>query len=172
MDNSLMAVEAMSTPISSVDQNFSTLGYRGAELLGQLMRGKTPPAKPILIPPTGLIARKSSDLFALKHAGVARCLRYIADHYQEPLGMDDLARVAALSRAGLFKAFIKQMGRTPGDELHRVRMSQAKRLLAKSDLKMDEIAELSGYQSQNSFWVAFKQSTGITPRQYQKQFCV
>ena len=165
-------VDAMATPISSVDQNFSTLGYRGAELLNQLMSGKALPAKPVLIPPTALIARKSSDLLAINHAGLARCLRFIWDNYQKPIGMDDLAKVAALSRAGLFKAFIKKLGRTPGRELNRVRMENAKRLLAQSQIKMDEIAEMSGYQSPNSFWIAFKQSTGMSPRQYQKQFCV
>ena len=172
MDNSLMAVDAMATPISSVDQNFPTLGYRGAELLNQLMRGKTSPAKPILIPPTGLIARKSSDLLAVNHAGLARCLRHIWENYQKPISMEDLAKIAALSRAGLFKAFIKNFGRTPGSELHRVRMENAKRLLAQSQMKIDEIAELSGYQSPNSFWIAFKQSTSMSPRQYQKQFCI
>ena len=172
MDNSLMAVDAMATPISSVDQNFSTLGYRGAELLNQLIRGRASPAKPILIPPSGLIARKSSDLLAVNHPGLARCLRYIWENYQKPINMDDLAKIAGLSRAGLFKAFVKKMGRPPGSEIHRVRMEQAKRLLTQSQMKIDEIAELSGYQSANSCWIAFKQSTGMSPRQYQKQFCI
>lgn len=172
MDNSLMAVEAMATPISSVDQNFTTLGYRGAELLNQLMQGKSAPLKPILIPPTGLIARKSSDLLAINHPGLARCLRYIWQNYQKPVSMDDLAKVAALSRAGLFKAFIEKIGRPPGSELHRVRIENAKRLLLQSKSKLDEVAELCGYQNSNSFWVAFKQATGLSPRQYQKQFRV
>jgi LacI family transcriptional regulator len=67
MDNSLPAVDAMRTPISSVDRNLHTLGYRGAELLDQLMHGKPPPREPIKIPPAGLIARKSSDLLAVNH---------------------------------------------------------------------------------------------------------
>jgi AraC-like DNA-binding protein len=37
---------------------------------------------------------------------------------------------------------------------------------------LDEIAEMVGYQSGNSFWVAFKQATGLSPKQYQKQFCM
>lgn len=172
MDNALMAVDAMATPISSVDQNFTTLGYRGAELLNQLMCGKKAPPAPMLIPPTGLMVRKSSDLMAVNHPGLARCLRYIWENYQKPIRMDDLARVAALSRAGLFKAFTSKIGRPPGDELLRVRMEQAQRLLLKSKKKMDEIAELSGYQNPNSFWIAFKQYTGLSPRRYQKQFCV
>jgi LacI family transcriptional regulator len=172
MDNSLMAVDAMATPISSVDQNFSTFGYRGAQLLDQLMHGKHPPPKPVRIPPTGLVARKSSDLMAINHPGLARCLRYIWDNYQKPVSIDKLAKIASLSRAGLFKAFTKKIGRTPGDELHRVRMENAKRLLSQSKMKMEEVAELSGYHNANSFWIAFKQSTGISPKRYQKQFCI
>jgi LacI family transcriptional regulator len=170
MDNALPAVEAMRTPISSVDQNFTMLGYRGAELLDQLIHGKREPTRPILIEPTGLIARKSSDLLAINHPGLARSLRYLWANFHKPIGVDDLARVAAMSRSGLHQAFLERIGRPPGNELHRVRMESAKKLLAESRMKLDEIAEACGYQSANSFWVAFRQTTGITPKQYQKQF--
>ncbi len=172
MDNSLLAVDAMHTPISSVDRNMTTLGYRGAELLDQLMQGKPPPQEPIRIPPTGLIARKSSDLLAVNHPGVARSLRYIWENCDKPIGVDDLARVAAMSRSGLHHAFLERIGRPPGKELHRARIERAKKLLAQSYSKLDEVAEKSGYQSVNSFCVAFKESTGISPKQFQKRFCV
>src|ERR1041385_8671544 len=42
-DNSLRAVDAMRTPISSVDMNMERLGYRGAALLDDLMKGKAIP---------------------------------------------------------------------------------------------------------------------------------
>jgi LacI family transcriptional regulator len=170
MDNALPAVEAMRTPISSIDQNFAMLGYRGAELLGQLMRGRRQPSRPMLIEPTGLIARKSSDLLAINHPGLARSLRYLWANYHKPIGVDDLTRVAAMSRSGFHKAFIERIGRPPGNELHRVRMESAKKLLSESRMKLDEIAEACGYQSANSFWVAFRQATGMSPKRYQKQF--
>jgi len=172
MDDSLPAVDAMGTPISSVDQNFTTLGYRGAELLGRLMHGKASPPEPVLIPPTGLIARKSSELLAVNHPGLVRCLRYLWTNYSKPIGVDDLARVAGMSRSGLHQAFIDKIGRPPGNELHRVRLENAKKLLTQSHLKLEEIAEKCGYQSANSFWVAFRQATGMSPKQYQKQFCI
>jgi LacI family transcriptional regulator len=172
MDNSLPAVEAMHTPISSVDLNFTTLGFRGAELLDKLMHGKTPPLEPIRIPPTGLIERKSSDLLAINHPGVARCLRFLWQNCHKPIGVDDLARAAAMSRSGLHQAFLEHIGRPPGSELQRVRIENAKKLLSQSKMKLDEIAEKSGYQSANSFWVAFRQATGMSPKKYQKQFCV
>jgi transcriptional regulator GlxA family with amidase domain len=78
----------------------------------------------------------------------------------------DLVSVAAMSRRGLHKAFLEHLGRTPGQELHRVRINLAKRLLAESTHKMEVVAGMCGYQSANSFCVAFKQSTGMSPKQY------
>ncbi len=169
VDNSLRAVEAMHTPISSVDTNLELLGYRGAALLDDLMHGKRPPPEPIRVPVAGLIARKSSDLIAISHKGVARSLRFLWEHCHEPISVDDLVRVAAMSRRGFHQAFSEHIGRPPGHELQRVRIERAKKLLAESDEKMAVVAGLCGYQSANSFWSAFKQATGLSPKQYRQQ---
>jgi LacI family transcriptional regulator len=156
----------MHTPISSVDTNLETLGYRGAELLDRLMNGKSAPREPIRVPAAGLVARKSSDLLAVDHKGVARSLRFIWEHNHEPISVKDLVGVAAMSRRGLHKAFLEHLGRTPGEELHRVRIERAKKLLTESDHKIEVLAGMCGYQSANSFCVAFKQTTGVSPKQF------
>jgi AraC-like DNA-binding protein len=66
----------------------------------------------------------------------------------------------------LHKAFLENVGRTPGQELQRVRLEQAKRLLAESTYKLETLAGLCGYQSANTFYVAFKQATGMSPKQF------
>jgi LacI family transcriptional regulator len=172
VDDALPAVDAMRTPISSVDQNLEMLGYRGAELLDQLMHGKLSPREPLRIPPAGLIARKSSDLLALNHPGVARCLRYLWENCHQPIGVDDLARVAAMSRSGLHQAFTYHIGRPPGSELQRIRIERARTLLQQSGMKLEEIAEKCGYKSTNSLGVAFKHANGISPKQYRKQHAI
>jgi LacI family transcriptional regulator len=166
VDNSLLAVDAMRTPISSVDTNMELVGYRGAELLDRLMQGQAAPAQPLRVPPLGLIARKSSDMLAMSHPSVARSLRFIWEHFNEPISVKDLVDAAGMSRRGLYTAFIEHVGRSPGEELHRVRINHAKALLAKEDQKMESLAKLCGYQSVTGFWVAFKQSTGMSPKQY------
>jgi LacI family transcriptional regulator len=171
VNNSLLAGEAMHTPISSLDRNLETVGYRGAELLDRLLHGKPPPHEPIRVPPTGLIARKSSDLLAVNHPGVARSLRFLWENYHRPIGVEDLVRVAAMSRSALHQAFLEHIGRPPGRELHRIRIEQAKKILAQSKVKLEAVAEQCGYQSGNSFWLAFKHTTGTSPKQFQKQFC-
>ena len=146
------------------------MGYRGAALLDDMIDGKAPPGEPIRCPPGGLIVRKSSDLFAVNHKGVARGLRYMWEHYRDPISVIDLAKVAGMSLRGFHQAVQSHIGRSPGHELHRIRIEHAKQLLTSSAEKMEFIAERCGYQSANSFWVSFRKSTGMSPKQFQKQF--
>ena len=60
------------------------------------------------------------------------------------------------------------MGRTPGQELQRVRIERAKRLLAEGDYKLAMLASLCGYRNANSFCVAFKQAMGMSPKQFRE----
>jgi LacI family transcriptional regulator len=167
-ENYLLAPDAMRTPISSVDTNLEALGYRGAELLDKLMAGKPVPKDPIRIPAVGVVVRKSSDILTILHTGVSRSLRFIWQHSHEPICVKDLVGVAAMSRRGLHKAFLEHLGRTPGQELQRVRIEHAKKLLAESNLKIEALAEMSGYQSANSFCIAFKRVTGMSARQFRE----
>ena len=68
-----------------------------------------------------------------------------------------------------FDAFLQQVGRTPGDEIRRVRIDAAKRLLAETDEKVESAALRCGYQSLNSFCVAFKTATGKSPGQFRRE---
>ncbi|HEU5125514.1 MAG TPA: substrate-binding domain-containing protein [Verrucomicrobiae bacterium] len=170
MDNSLLAVDAMRTPISSVDSNMEMIGYRGAELLDRLMHREIVPPEPLRIPPAGLIARKSSDLIAVNHPGVAKSLKFLFAHFPEQIGVNDLARAAGMSRRAFHREFVNHVGRTPGHELQRVRIEHAKKVLVSMNEKMEVVANSCGYKNANSFWSAFKQITGASPKHYREQF--
>ena len=132
------------------------------------MAGKPVPKDPVRIPAFGVVVRKSSDILTIKHTGVARSLRHIWEHSHEPICVKDLVGVAAMSRRGLHKAFMEHLGRTPGQELQRVRIEHAKKLLAESNLKIEALAEMAGYQSANSFCIAFKRVTGMSAKQFRE----
>jgi len=129
VDNSLLAVDAMKTPISSVDTNLELVGYIGAALLDKLMKGGQPPSEPIRVPPRGLITRKSSDILAVPHQGVARSLRYLWQNFNKPITVDDLAKVAGMSRRSYHEAFVKHVRRTPGEEVQRVRIEYDEKIV-------------------------------------------
>jgi len=166
--NYLLAADAMVTPISSVDTNLELLGYRGAAVLDDLMHGGSIPPRPLRIAPKTIMVRRSSDLLAMNHPNIARALRFVWEHAQEPISVGDVVQAAAMSRRGLHVAFLQQVGRTPGDEIRRVRLEQAKRRLMDTDEKVESIAMSCGYQSANSFCVAFKQATGRSPGQFRR----
>ena len=168
-ESCLLAPDVMPTPLSSVDTNLEVLGYRGAELLDQLMNGAKAPTEPLRVPAAAVIVRKSSDILTIKHQGVARSLRHIWEHGHEPICIKDLVSVAAMSRRGLHKAFLEHLGRTPGQELQRVRIERAKKFLSKTNQKVETIAHDCGYQSINSFCVAFKRATGMSAKKFRER---
>lgn len=167
--NYLLAADAMQTPISSVDTNLEMLGYRGAATLDGLMNGRKACTIPLRIPAKAVITRKSSDMLALNHPNIARALRFIWEHSHEPINVGDVVKAAAMSRRGLHVAFLQHVGRTPGDEIRRVRLEAARQLLLDTAEKVETIAISCGYQSLNTFCVAFKNATGRSPGEFRRE---
>jgi AraC-like DNA-binding protein len=105
-----------------------------------------------------------------RHKGVVKSLIYIADNLNRPIWIKDLVSVSTLSRRGLFKAFKKHTGRTPGEELEIARIEQSKAILAEGTHEMKDLAKICGYRSVNTFYVAFKRVVGTSPRKFQQQY--
>ncbi|MBI5684544.1 MAG: DNA-binding transcriptional regulator [Verrucomicrobia bacterium] len=164
----LLAADAMRTPLSSVDINLEEQGYEGAALLDRLMRGARPPCEPLRIPAARVVTRKSSDILAVNEPRVGKALRFIRERFREPIGVEDVARAAAMSRRALHQAFLDHLGRAPGEQIRNVRLEHAKKLLAETNHKIAAIAGLSGYQSANSFCVTFTKAEGFSPAAFRK----
>lgn len=154
--------------ITTIDPNYEELGYQGAALLDRLMAGGRPPKGPLLIAPARITTRHSTEVTAVTHPGIRQALECIADRMSEPIGVDDLAAAAGMSRRGLHQAFLEHLGRTPGSYLRTVRMETACRMLTETDAKVQVVARKSGYQSLNTFFVAFKKACGKTPAVYRR----
>ena len=80
----------------------------------------------------------------------------------------DVAAATGLSRRGLYKAFIKHVGISPGKVLRLQRLETAKNLLSGSEHSLAEIARISGFRNVNSFWVSFRNSEGISPGEFRR----
>lgn len=95
-----------------------------------------------------------------------RCLDYLAEHLNRPIGLGELAAVADLSPLYFAKAFKRATGLAPHQYLIRQRLQRAKELLADSDLPLVEIALACGFADQNHFGNTFKRHVGLTPGRY------
>ena len=105
----------------------------------------------------------------VEHKGVANSIRFLSQRWHQSIRVANLAKAAIMSRRGFQKAFAKHTGSTPGRELRRFRLQRAAKLLANSNLKAHVIAKMCGYRKLNSFHVAFKQTTGLSPMQYRRR---
>ena len=62
----------------------------------------------------------------------------------------------------------KKSGKNFKEYVDQIRLEKAKELLKKNDLKIEYIAELTGYNSSYSFTRFFKKYMGISPSEYRK----
>ena len=83
-----------------------------------------------------------------------------------PIGVEDMARVAKMSRFHFSRQFEKARGITPGHYLARLRLYKAMRLLARSELSLREIAGLCGYGDANYLCKVFRKNYDVTPGRF------
>ena len=90
--------------------------------------------------------------------------------YFEPLGVDDLARCAGLSRAHFSREFRRAFGESPHAYLLTRRLERAAALLRTTDRSVADICFTVGLQSVGSFTTSFKRSYGMSPTAYRESF--
>ncbi len=168
IEDYLLSVGARSRSITGVDTNLVEQGYQGAALLDRMMAGENLVPPPLRIAPAGVITRKSSDVLAVNHEGVAKALRFISNRFTEAIRVQDVAKVAGMSARGLHQAFCESIGVSPGQKIRTARMSEAKRLLSETEEKIEGVAERSGFSNLNTFFVAFRKAEGLTPAEFRK----
>lgn len=96
------------------------------------------------------------------HASV----RYIHEHYDEPLRVEQLARLENYNVTYFNDWFRRQTGCTPLRYLRRLRIDKAKELLESTDYSIVDIAAQVGYTSHSAFTRAFREQTGRSPLAY------
>src|ERR687887_2676290 len=88
--------------------------------------------------------------------------------YFEPLGVDDLARAAGLSRAHFSREFRRAFGESPHAYLLSRRLERAAALLRQTDRPVAEICFAVGLSSIGSFTTSFTRAFGMSPVAYRR----
>jgi AraC-like DNA-binding protein len=86
--------------------------------------------------------------------------------YFEPLGVEDLARAAGLSRAHFSREFRRAFGESPHGYLLTRRLERASALLRNTDRSVADICWRVGLQSVGSFTTSFTRTFGRSPTAY------
>ena len=95
--------------------------------------------------------------------------RYLREHLQEPVKLEQLAKGSGLHPTYFHKLFTAAFKRTPSEQLMWYRITAASQMLKEDDRPISEVAELCGFSSQNYFSYKFKELCGESPSKYRKE---
>lgn len=94
-----------------------------------------------------------------------KMLTYIYENYAEPVTLEDIAKVADISRSEAGRCFHTYMGCSPIDALIQYRLKMAHRLLRERTQTLQQISYACGFNSVNYFSRQFKKRFGYAPSQ-------
>ncbi|SDR94717.1 two component transcriptional regulator, AraC family [Paenibacillaceae bacterium GAS479] len=100
---------------------------------------------------------------------IRKIKEYIEAHPEGDLRLPTLADFVHMNPAYLSVLFKQETGINLSDQIATVRIERAKYLLSQTELKIYDIARLSGYQSPKHFMLVFKQLAGVTPSTFREQ---
>jgi len=157
-------------PLSSIPIFGRKVGFEAAHLLDDLMSGRHRKSLSMVLPPGGVVARQSTNLLAIPDPDILAAVQFIRDNIHKHITVGDVLQQVPVNRRYLERKFWHLMGRTPLQEIRRVRLEQAKHLLVDTDLSMPNIARRSGFRNAGRMASVFHQMIGLTPTRFRRQF--
>ncbi len=158
--------ELTAVGLSSIDPADDERLGTALELLHRLMHGEPAPKAPVLVPPRGIVERRSTDVLAVADPAVARALRFIWDHFDQNLSIQEIAEAAGVPRRSLERGFRQQLDRSVHAELARKRVEELARLLLATDLPLARLAPRAGFFTLANAHKSFLRAHGVSPRKY------
>lgn len=174
IDNEELARYLTRVSLSSVGQGCKEMGYRSAKILHKLLlaKDKDKPVNQVLkharvlIPPTKVFERQSTDFQALKDPYVIQAMHYIRHNACKGIKVDQVLACVGISRSNMEARFREERGHSIHQEIHNSKLKRACNLLAETTLPILEISELSGYPSLQYMYTVFKKNLEKTPKEF------
>ncbi len=168
VDNDEILCNLSEPPLSSIIPNTHQTGYDAAALLDRMISGQKVSSEAHLIKPLGIATRQSTDIQAIDDKNISDAVRFIRQHACDGINVQDVLKSVPLSRRVLETRFQKIIGRSPHEEIMRIRLDRVRQLLEETDLSLIQIAERTGFRHPEYLNVAFKKQTGITPGKFRR----
>ncbi len=117
----------------------------------------------------GLVTRFAGQGAPTTDPRVQMSLRLISERFAEPLETREIAERVGTSAARLAQLFREHVGSTVRQTILRRRLTEAKRLLATTQMPVTAVLYDAGFNDASYFNRAFRKDTGSTPREFRLQ---
>jgi LacI family transcriptional regulator len=154
-------------PLTCVDQSPRQVGYLAAAELDRLMGGGDVES-PRLVNPGGVVWKQSVLTGHISDELVSQAIDYIRANLTRDVTVDELCEHLGSSRRKIELHFRRAIGHGPVTHLQRLRLSEACRLLAETNLLVKQIVLKSGFRNAEQLQRLLKSETGMTPQQYRE----
>ncbi len=168
VDDDELICELAAPKLSSISVPSRLVGQEAARRLDQMMHGDRQ-VESALLPPSGVISRHSTEVHRTDDEIVNRSLRFMRSHLHRRINVDDVLRETGVSRRLLERKFQSALGRTPLQEIQRLRMELAERLLVEGNATLQEIASACGCRDASHLVTLFRRTHGETPGQFRER---
>ncbi|MDZ4199800.1 MAG: substrate-binding domain-containing protein [Kiritimatiellia bacterium] len=163
VDDDERVCESCRPTLSSIVIPWTRLGDEILQALDAFFDTGTLPARTVLIPPVGVKARGSTSASACQDRTVSSMLSLIRKHCTEPCNIKEILSLGHLHRRQIDRQFSAIVGRTPYEELCRLRVERAQPLLGTTSMTHAEIAQTCGFSGTTHMRRIFLKQTGKSP---------
>lgn len=169
VNNDPMVCDLTPLPLSSIAHRSEQIGIQAALLLRRMLNGEPRPAGPVLIPPSHIATRASTDTLSIEDPMVARTLAFVREHATDGIRVSDVVADAHACRRLVEQRFRDATGTSLYQMIQRLRIQKAERLLLETHLSVGAVAEACGFTDLHHFVVSFRRRTGQTPRGFRRR---
>ncbi len=168
VDNDDLIISSLSLGLSSVDSDQEGLGISSAKLMHSILEyeNNINTTKTFRHRPKGVVARRSTDCYAVRNPLVSNALHWIQNNFYTGIQATDVAEAMDVSQQGLQKAFAKNYVRSPGNEIREQRLKAVVLLLKTTNANLNTIAKNCGFYSVNSLINSFRKKFQTTPGKF------
>ena len=169
VDNDKMTCNLSDPPLSSIDLDTEKGGYEAARLMDMMITGQITQHYDILVQPTQVITRQSTDIASANDKYIARALKFIHKNIDNRINVSDVLKEVPLSRRALEKRFLETTGTGVYKYIYNLQIQKFAQRLLETDKTIFEIALESGFENSKNISRQFKQVKGCTPIEYRKR---
>ncbi|HDS85155.1 MAG TPA: AraC family transcriptional regulator, partial [Phycisphaerales bacterium] len=123
----------------------------------------------ILVEPTHIVTRRSTNILSIQDPDVADALRFIRNNCRSQITVEDVVNALTISRRVLEKRFRKLLNRSVLEEIRKARTDAAARMLVETEMSVSQIAEKLGYTETAHLSRYFHKEKGVSPIAFRKR---
>ena len=170
VDNDEMTCATAYPPLSSVALNAKKAGYEAAKLLDKLMSDVEVEENNVLIRPTHVVTRQSTDVLAIDDPDIAKAVRFIRTNTKRQIQVSDVAGAVPVLRRTLERRFKTLFGFSVNEEIARTKIENIATILVETNEPISKISYDFGFSDASHMTRTFRRVKGMTPLAYRNNY--